>query len=620
MAGCSTCSAEVQLEDTFCPRCGAPVFDPLIGSVVGDRYRVVSRIGVGGMGAVYRAEHTMMRKDLAIKVLLPEFGGKDEFVRRFEREAESASRLQHPNIITVTDFGRTREGSLFLAMEFLAGESLSHVIKAGPLPKGRALFVIRQILRGLEHAHAAGIVHRDLKPDNIMLVERDGQADVVKILDFGIAKVTEPVTGRGAGVTALTQAGMIFGTPEYLSPEQALAEVVDPRADIYAAGVILFEMLAGRKPFVAEDKVKLISMHLAHAPPRLREANPNVEVPVALEQVVLQALEKSRENRFATATAFLQALDDAEALAEAGADAGLTGVADGLGVSPPMGALDRLGRFLSGGRALVIALLVVAGASGVLYWRGSHHRTLVSAPASPAPPPPALADRLKKVEASLESGNTTQARLLLEHELSERPRDARVRYMLGRVAFAEGKHAEALAQYREAIGLDAGFRGDPVLLGHVEQALGESRNAEAALDLAIDKIGAPAADLLVKVANESSELARRQRAVAALDEMGKGDRVDRVGLAMLQLKRARGCEEKKVFVEKLRDLGDPRALPSLRDLRGRSFGGLFRLGGANTRCMKKELPAAIKDLEAKAGDEAGDEPESTSPLGTRMSR
>jgi tetratricopeptide (TPR) repeat protein len=347
----------------------------------------------------------------------------------------------------------------------------------------------------------------------------------------------------------------------------------------------------------------------------LREANPNVEVPVALEQAVLQALEKSRENRFATATAFLQALDDAEALADAAAEP------VPLGVPAPMGAFDRLGRFLSGGRALALALAAVAVVSGGFYVRGSHRRVLVSTPARPAPAPPALADRLKKIEASLEDGNTTQARLALEQELSERPRDARVRYMLGRVAFAEGKHAEALAQYREAIGLDAGFRGDPVLLEHVGQALGEGRNADGALDLAIDKIGAPAADLLVKVANESPELARRQRAAAALDEMGKGDKVDRVGLGMLQLKRARGCEEKKMLVEKLRDLGDPRALPALRDLRGRSIGGLFRLGGANTRCMKKELPAAIKELEAKAGDDTAeaDEPSSSSPLG-RMSR
>jgi serine/threonine-protein kinase len=616
MAGCSSCTAEVQLEDTFCPRCGAPVFDPLIGAVVGDRYRIVSRIGVGGMGAVYRAEHTMMRRDLAIKVLLPELGGKEEFARRFEREAESASRLAHPNIISVTDFGRTADGSLFIAMEFLAGESLSHVIKAGPVPRERALHIVRQILRGLEHAHAAGIVHRDLKPDNIMLVERDGQADVVKILDFGIAKVTEPLSGRGAGATALTQAGMIFGTPEYLSPEQALAEIVDPRADIYATGVILFEMLAGRKPFHSEDKVKLISMHLAHAPPRLREINPNVDAPVALEQVVLQALEKSRENRFASAAAFLQALEDAEALAEAPVDPGATMV---QGQPGRRGPLDAVTGFVTGGRGLALALVVVAAVAVGAYVRGSHQRALVAPPPKPAPPPPALADRLKKIETSLEDGNTTSARLALEHELSERPKEGRLRYMLGRVSFAEGKHGEALAHYREAVGLDAGFRGDPVLHGHLETALGESKNADEALDLIVDKVGAPAADLLEDVANESSDLARRQRAVAALEEMGKGDKVDRVSLAIFQLKKARGCEQKKVFVEKLRDLGDPRALEALRDVRGRSIGGLFRLGGANTRCMKKELPAAIKELEGKASSaESSDESEST-PLG-RMAR
>ena len=138
MSACGGCAAEVMLEDTFCPRCGAPVTDPFIGTVVGERYRIVSRIGVGGMGAVYRAEHTMMRRDLAIKVLLPELGGKEEFARRFEREAESASRLTHPNIITVTDFGRTAEGSLFLVLEFLAGESLSSAISGGPMPPARS--------------------------------------------------------------------------------------------------------------------------------------------------------------------------------------------------------------------------------------------------------------------------------------------------------------------------------------------------------------------------------------------------------------------------------------------------------------------------------------------------
>ena len=603
MASCTSCAWEVQLEDTFCPRCGAPVIDPMIGSVVGERYRVVSRLGVGGMGAVYRAEHTMMRRDLAIKVLLPELGGKEEFARRFEREAESASRLAHPNIIAVTDFGRTADGALFLAMEFLAGESLSSVIAAGPLPRDRALKIIRQILRGLEHAHAAGVVHRDLKPDNIMLVEREGQNDVVKILDFGIAKVTEPMSGHGANGPVLTQAGVIFGTPEYLSPEQALGEVVDARADIYAAGVILYEMLAGRRPFESDDKVKIISMHLAHAPPRIRDVTPSVDVPVALEQVVIQALEKSRENRFSTAVAFLQALEDAEALAELGAEgAEVEAGHAALAGARAFGALDRLGRFVSGRGGLAMALVVVAAASVGVYRHGAHRRALGSASALPAPPPPALADRLKKIETALEDGDATTARLALERELSERPRDGRLRYMLGRVAFAEGNlHAEALGHYGEAIALDAGFRGDPVLLAHVQTALGETKNADAALELAIDRIGAPAANLIIKVANESGDLGRRQRAAAALDEMGKGDRVDRVGLAILQLRRAGTCEEKKVLVAKLRDEGDPRALPALRGLRGRSVGGLFRLGGANTRCMRKELPEAIKALEAKGG-------------------
>jgi serine/threonine-protein kinase len=596
MPSCTNCTAEVQLEDPFCAGCGAPVVDPLIGAVVGDRYRIVSRIGVGGMGAVYRAEHTMMRRDFAIKVLLPELGGKDEFARRFEREAESASRLAHPNIIAVTDFGRMADGALFLAMEFLAGESLGDVIHAGPVPRERALKIIRQILRALDHAHGAGVVHRDLKPDNIMLVERDGQTDVVKILDFGIAKVTAPVSGGGATGNPLTQAGVIFGTPEYLSPEQALGEPVDARADIYAAGVILYEMLAGRKPFESEDKVKIISMHLAHVPPRIRDVAPHVDVSVALEQAVLQALEKSRDNRFATATAFLQALDDAEAMPDAAFDATM------MATPPPATSkLDGLGGFLAGRRALALALVALVVGGAVVWKRGAATRSLTAPAAKPAPPPPALADRLKKIEAALEDGNTTQARLALEHELSERPRDARLRYMLGRVSFADGRHGDALEQYREAISLDAGFRGDPVLLGHVEEALGESRNADEALELLVEKVGAPATDLLVHVANESSDLSRRQRAASALDDLGKGDKVDRVSLAMLQLKKASTCEEKKMLVEKLRDYGEPRALPALRALRGRSIGRIIRIGGSDTRCMKKELPEAIKELESKDG-------------------
>ncbi len=591
MSSCGGCAAEVLLEDTFCPRCGAPVTDPFIGAIVGDRYRIVSRLGVGGMGAVYRAEHTMMRRDLAIKVLLPELGGKEEFARRFEREAESASRLTHPNIITVTDFGRTAEGSLFLVMEFLAGESLSEAIAAGPMPPARALAIVRQILRALEHAHAAGVVHRDLKPENIMLVERDGQRDVVKILDFGIAKVTQP---QSAG-EALTQAGVIFGTPEYLSPEQALGEAVDARADIYAAGVILYEMLVGRRPFENEDKVKIISMHLSHAPPRMRDANPAVDVPLPLEQAIMQALEKSREHRFATATAFLQALEDAEAAV--GEASGSFRRGSGPVAAPGAGGPGALRRMLGARGFWVAAAVVAVVAGGIAIKRhGGRAAALVAAPPKPVPATPDMAERYKKVEGWLEDGNLASARRALEQALEDRPKDGRVRYMLGRVAYADGKHQETLVHYREAIGLDAGFRGDPVLLSHVDTMLDEPRQADAALDLLIDKIGAPAADLLAKVANDGADLTRRQRAAAALDNIGEGKRVDQVSLSILELKKASSCEEKKVIVAKLKDLGDERALPALRALGGRRLGPL-RFGGADTRCMKQELGEAIAALD-----------------------
>jgi serine/threonine-protein kinase len=581
-----------------------------VGTLVGERYRIVSRIGIGGMGAVYRAEHTMMRRDLAIKVLLPELGGKEEFARRFEREAESASRLDHPNIITVTDFGHTADGSLFLVMEFLAGESLTRAISRGPMPPARALGIIRQVLRALDHAHAAGVVHRDLKPDNIMLVERDGQPDVVKILDFGIAKVTEPLSGKtgkdGRPGEALTQAGVIFGTPEYLSPEQALGEPVDARADIYAAGVILYEMLAGRRPFESEDKVKIISMHLAHAPPRVRDVNPSIDLPVPLEQAVLQALEKSREHRFATAAAFLQALDDAETPAPVGANAAL-GLGETVldlppGVEPPALALAGGSRG-STARRLAAALVVVAAVFGGIKAakrKGRHAVALVATPPRPAPPPPDLAQRLGKVEDWLEEGNTAAARRALEQAMDERPKDGRVRYMLGRVAYADDRHAEALGHYREAIALDAGFRGDPVLLAHLDAMLAEPKQADAALDLVVDHVGAPAADLLEKVANEGSDLARRRRAASALEEIGQGKRVDRVSMGMLELKKAATCDERKSWVETLRDLGDPKALPALRGLRGRRVGPIA-WGGADTSCMRTELPEAIKTLEKKAG-------------------
>jgi hypothetical protein len=287
------------------------VVDPLIGQTIEGRYRVLELVGRGGMGLVYRVEHLMMKKELALKLLLPGLGRSDELVRRFEREAEAAARLSHPNIINVTDFGKTADGRLFMVMELLHGPSLAEVIGTGearrPLGVERSLHIARQILRALEHAHRAGIVHRDLKPDNIVLVERDGDADAVKLLDFGIAKLS----GAEQGGEALTQAGLIYGTPEYLSPEQGLGEAADARADLYAAGVILYEMLSGRRPFEAESKLALVSMHITDRAMPVVDAAPALEIPQSISRAVERAMQKRREERWQDAAAFLEALDPA---------------------------------------------------------------------------------------------------------------------------------------------------------------------------------------------------------------------------------------------------------------------------------------------------------------------
>jgi serine/threonine-protein kinase len=285
--------------------------DPLVGSLIGERYRVLAPLGRGGMGAVYRVEHTMMKKELAMKLLHPELSRLEEVARRFEREAEAAARLDHPNIVSVTDFGRS-QGLLFLIMELLQGPSLTEVIRPDgehgrPLGVARALDILRQILRALDHAHASGVVHRDLKPDNIVLVEREGKRDFVKLLDFGIAKITSG--GGEATRETLTQAGVVFGTPEYLSPEQAMGEEADGRADLYAAGVILYEMLTGRRPFEATSKVEVMSMHLTRDAAPMRRVAPAADIPLGLERVVGRAMAKKREQRYGSANEFLHAIE-----------------------------------------------------------------------------------------------------------------------------------------------------------------------------------------------------------------------------------------------------------------------------------------------------------------------
>jgi len=270
----------------------------LEGKLLSGRYRIEAELGSGGVGAVYRAEHTLMHKRCAIKVLHRETSSLPEIRERFNREAMAASHIDHPNVASASDFGELEDGSFFLVLEFVDGISLRDVIDHGPMDLRRAIHIARQIVSALVSAHGIGIVHRDLKPENIMLVRRDDDPDFVKVLDFGIAKVPIGRLGTDGGQgRALTQAGMVFGTPEYMAPEQALGQDVDGRADLYALGIILYEMLTGRRPFEAESPVRLLGMQITNLPPPFKEIAPSLQIPNEVEALVMELLEKEAAQR-----------------------------------------------------------------------------------------------------------------------------------------------------------------------------------------------------------------------------------------------------------------------------------------------------------------------------------
>ncbi|MBI5534927.1 MAG: protein kinase [Deltaproteobacteria bacterium] len=286
--------------------------DPLVGTTISGRYKIESSLGEGGMGVVYLAEHTLMHKRLAVKVLHPEMMRLPEVVARFEREAMAAAHIEHPNVAAATDFGKLEDGSFFLVLEYVQGRSLRDMVADGPIAPERAVHIATQIASALARAHGLGIVHRDMKPENVMLVARDGDPDFVKVLDFGIAKVPVAEIIKDASAKskkALTQLGMVYGTPEYMAPEQALGQDVDARADIYALGVILYEMITGLRPFEADSPVTLLGMQVTHAPPSFADRSPLVTVPAPLEELVMKMLEKEASKRPSDAREVVDSLD-----------------------------------------------------------------------------------------------------------------------------------------------------------------------------------------------------------------------------------------------------------------------------------------------------------------------
>jgi serine/threonine-protein kinase len=288
------------------------MYDPLIGSTIDGRYIVEAQIGQGGMGFVYAARHAIIDKRVAIKVLRKEAAQDESASQRFIVEAKAASKIGHQNIVDITDFGVLPDGHAYFVMEFLDGPTLAKMqTQLGQFDPQRAIGITVQIARGLYAAHQKGIIHRDLKPENIFVLQRDGQDDIIKIVDFGIAK-------DKAHSKRLTQVGMVLGTPEYMSPEQATGQPTDHRVDMYALGCILYEMLTADVPFKGENSTKTLTSHVFDPVVPPTQKRPDLQTPQALEAVVMKTLAKKPQDRYADMKELMNELDRVEADLRAG--------------------------------------------------------------------------------------------------------------------------------------------------------------------------------------------------------------------------------------------------------------------------------------------------------------
>jgi serine/threonine protein kinase/tetratricopeptide (TPR) repeat protein len=621
----------------------APERDPLLGTILAGRYRIEALVGSGGMGAVYRAEHVHMRKAVAVKVLHKQMTAFPEVVARFEREAVAGGRIEHPHVVSASDFGQLEDGSFYLVLEFVEGQSLAKLVsKSGALGALRSLRIARQIVEALQAAHGAGIVHRDLKPDNVMLIVKDDQPDFVKVLDFGIAKikVEEAVEQQN-----LTQIGTVFGTPEYMSPEQARGELVDARADLYTVGVILYEMLSGISPFKDDDLVVVLTRHLTADPPPLP-----ADLDPMIVDLVLLMLRKNRDERVQTAAELIERIDvilgapvsavgfagipssgSARArlgtLSSSDLDAASTrdvAVSEGLAPTllgqstfaglPAGSSASLLNRPVWLGRRSVPLWLLGAGALGSVFgiatlivvasliFGGKSEASISKDGARAAA---AKDPELAQLIARAETGDQTALA-----ELTARPENARTQgawRALGHGYAKLGQFSASISAYQSGVAAAPELLKDPQLLADVRLAALDSQSSDAAMKLAASALGASGADILYDVWESSktvpSRAALSKQARGLLDDDAERAQASPALRVLLELGKAQkeGCASVKRWLGHAAAAGDARVVPALKrfdDHRGCGFLGLADCYG----CLR-----AGKDL-ANTADSAAARP------------
>ena len=488
MARCPSCQLDFGNGEQFCPRDGSPLSsepalgDPFVGRVLGGRYRLAERLGQGGMGAVYRAVHTLMDKPLAVKILRAELATDADAVARFHREARSASRLDHDHCIRVTDFGQSEDGLLYLAMELLEGQSLTRRMREGRVTVAEACRLAHSIALALEHAHEAGVVHRDLKPDNVFLARRPRGREVVKVLDFGLAKLASDSSKS----RSITRDGTIFGTPEYMAPEQAQGDPLDKRTDLYSLGVLLYHLVTGELPFSADTFVALLTKHVRETARPPRDLDPTI--PPELEAIVLRCMMKRPADRYASASELAEALLPFAARGEstgqvAPVAAAPSGPTDGPDAAPDAAIDALLGRSRRTRRVALAAVLLGIAAAGALGARALGPHGSAGQVAGAAEP----ANELGGVRRLIDGGRLEEAAALLDN-LHRRGETAALERATSEVAERRGRRLDALAHLHRAKTLapaDPGVRAALAgLLLRLGQKVDGCRQAARALELA----------------------------------------------------------------------------------------------------------------------------------------
>ncbi len=527
-----------------------------VGSVLDGRYRIDAVIGTGGMGRVYRGEHTGIGRAVAIKVLHTDLSRNREAAQRFQREALASGRLDHPNIVAVSDFGVLDDGSCYLVMEALDGEPLGARLERDKrIEWHEALEILRGVLSGLKHAHDKGVVHRDIKPDNIFLAQKEGEI-VVKILDFGIAKLY----AGSADDPASTRAGLTVGTPAYLSPEQAVGGEITPASDLYSASVVLFEMLAGRTPFVEKEPLAQLGAHVSRPPPALAEVAPDIEIPPGLEEVLARGLAKVMAERFTKASDYIGAIDAVLAgvpLSSArelgNAQTALLPTENAADASVMIEVIPGTSTPVPGRYATPAAGVVRTPVGGV---------ARVTVPGAMRTPPGGVART--PVPGTLQAPVAGAA-----------PTPHGAPSSSERISLESARRAISLADITEPVPkrwlvIGAIVLGAGILIALVSWIAGGSSKAS--------KSGATTPVVMpvpIKTIDKEVELK------AYLHDLQTG----------------KTCADRKAAIPMLVELGDPRAIEPLKKARYRMTGGLLGFGQDNSNsCLKADAEAAVKKL------------------------